>query len=424
MLAAAMALAALGLATAEVPREDDREVAEAHKYCIVGAGPGGLQLAYFLQQAGRDYIVIERNASAGSFFETYPRHRTLISINKRFTGHEKDEPRRTREFDLRHDWNSLVHDDRLPRFTNFSSEFYPAADDLVRYLKKFAEVYQLHVRYGQEVVSLRRRASTQDGAPTDGPFTLRTTTADRLAKVFTCEVTIVATGIHTPIVPRWVGVEHLDRYDDMSVDPNDYVGRSVMVIGNGNSGFETAANLVDVANYIHMASRSAARLTIATHYVGDVRLTAKVGAVLEGYQLKSLVGFAENRFSPDRIYFDKDLADGRIRLKVRPNATNVASFDSDVYPLDRAYDNIFLCTGWKFDDSFFVSREDGGGGGSSSSGSGEVKSAMMPARLQSAGPVGDGENRTAGRVHRRPLPTNPPPPAEPPLAEGERGHGR
>ena len=55
----------------------------AHQYCLVGAGPGGLQLGHYMMKAGRDYMVYERNARAGSFFETYPIHRGLISLNKR-----------------------------------------------------------------------------------------------------------------------------------------------------------------------------------------------------------------------------------------------------------------------------------------------------------------------------------------------------
>ena len=62
------------------------------------SGPGGLQLGRSLSQAGRDYLILERNASAGSYFARYPRHRTLISLNKRFTG--RSDP----EFNLRHDW--------------------------------------------------------------------------------------------------------------------------------------------------------------------------------------------------------------------------------------------------------------------------------------------------------------------------------
>ena len=44
----------------------------------------------------------------GSFFDTYPRHDRLISINKRHTG------KTNKEFNMRHDWNSLLsHDESL-----------------------------------------------------------------------------------------------------------------------------------------------------------------------------------------------------------------------------------------------------------------------------------------------------------------------
>ena len=72
------------------------------EYCIVGAGPGGLQGGQFMMQRGWDYVIVERNSSASSFFEKYPIHRQLISLNKRFTGRDDE------EFNLRHDWNSLV----------------------------------------------------------------------------------------------------------------------------------------------------------------------------------------------------------------------------------------------------------------------------------------------------------------------------
>ncbi|NUP79379.1 MAG: NAD(P)-binding domain-containing protein, partial [Nonomuraea sp.] len=71
-----------------------------HRFLIVGAGPGGLQLSYFLQRAGADYLTLEREPAPGGFFRRYPRHRRLISLNKVHTG-EKD-----REIQLRWDWNS------------------------------------------------------------------------------------------------------------------------------------------------------------------------------------------------------------------------------------------------------------------------------------------------------------------------------
>lgn len=36
-----------------------------HEYCIIGAGPGGLQLAYFLERANRDYVIFEKSNTSG-----------------------------------------------------------------------------------------------------------------------------------------------------------------------------------------------------------------------------------------------------------------------------------------------------------------------------------------------------------------------
>lgn len=36
---------------------------------ILGAGPAGLQLAYFLHKAGLPYAVLERGDSPGTFFK-------------------------------------------------------------------------------------------------------------------------------------------------------------------------------------------------------------------------------------------------------------------------------------------------------------------------------------------------------------------
>lgn len=37
-------------------------------YCVLGAGPAGLQMGYFLSKAKRDYIILERNTGPASFF--------------------------------------------------------------------------------------------------------------------------------------------------------------------------------------------------------------------------------------------------------------------------------------------------------------------------------------------------------------------
>ncbi len=102
--------------------------------CIVGAGPAGLQLAYFLQQAGRSYVVFEKASSAGHFFQRYPVHRRLISINKIYTDrgdHFVEPEEEVWQFNQRHDWNSLISHDPELLFGKFSPVYYPSADKLV-----------------------------------------------------------------------------------------------------------------------------------------------------------------------------------------------------------------------------------------------------------------------------------------------------
>ena len=94
------------------------------EYLVIGAGPAGLQFGHFLEQAGRDYLILEAGNAPGTFFRTFPRHRQLISINKPHTGW--DDP----ELKLRVDWNSLLSEQGLPLFTDYTPRYFPAADDM------------------------------------------------------------------------------------------------------------------------------------------------------------------------------------------------------------------------------------------------------------------------------------------------------
>ena len=58
---------------------------EHHKYCIVGAGPAGVQLGHYLHLASRDYVTLDRAPKAASWFSKFPIHRQLNSINRRYT---------------------------------------------------------------------------------------------------------------------------------------------------------------------------------------------------------------------------------------------------------------------------------------------------------------------------------------------------
>ncbi|MFX0578891.1 NAD(P)-binding domain-containing protein [Nocardia nepalensis] len=179
-----------------MPRHTDRGFV---RYVIVGAGPAGLQLSYFLHQPGADYVTFERETAPGSFFRRFPRHRRLISINKVHT-HSSD-----LEIRLRWDWNSLLNHDPELLFPRFTDEYLPAADDMVRYLGEFQRVHGLAVGYGTEVRLIERD---------DDGFLVHTS-----EQSLRCRCVIVATGWGAPFIPDIRGVEHAVGYEDMDVDP-------------------------------------------------------------------------------------------------------------------------------------------------------------------------------------------------------------
>jgi thioredoxin reductase len=285
-------------------------------YLIIGAGPAGLQLASLLGRDGRDYLVLEAGESAGTFFRTFPRHRQLISINKIWTG--SDDP----EFNLRSDWNSLLTDDPGLLFKRYSARYFPAADDLVRYLGDFAA--GLNVRYEARV----RRVAFADGA-----FEV---TADRS---YRARRVIVATGVSRMHIPDIPGAELAERYDTVSTDPQDFVNQRVLIIGKGNSAFETADALVETAAVIHVAGPHAVRLAWQTHFVGHLR--AVNNNFLDTYQLKSqnavLDGTVERIVRRDGGGFRVDFRYARTVEAIRVIE----------------YDRIILCTGFAFDASPF-----------------------------------------------------------------------
>lgn len=287
-------------------------------YLILGAGPAGLQIAYLLHKAGSRYLVLEGGESPGTFFRTFPRHRTLISSNKVYTGYEDP------ELNLRFDWNSLLCDDPALLFKNYSERYFPPADDMVRYLGDFARHYALNVRTGARVTAIRR----------DGNFRLTSASGEE----FVARRLIVATGVHVPYIPDIPGIEHAEPYTSMSTDSAEFENKRVLILGKGNSAFETAQHLSEAAAIIHVASPHSIKMAWQTHYVGHLR--AVNNTFLDTYQLKSqnaVLDAVVERIIPDgdgyRVTFKYAHAEGEVQ--------------------DLRYDRILACTGFRFDASMF-----------------------------------------------------------------------
>ncbi|MFI9006011.1 NAD(P)-binding domain-containing protein [Actinosynnema sp. NPDC053489] len=286
---------------------------------MIGAGPAGLQASYLLSRAGRDHLVLEAGDAPGAFFTRFPRHRTLISINKPNTGW--DDP----ELNLRTDWNSLLSDDPDLLFTRYTPRYFPDADVMLRYLGDFAAKHDLPVRYGTSVVEVTR--------PDD--FVVR----DQRGGTYRARRLIVATGVSRPYLPPIDGVELAERYYDVSVDPADFTGQRVLIIGRGNSAFETADNLVETAAVIHVAGPGSLKLAWQTHFVGHLR--AVNNNFLDTYQLKSQNALLDGRVLDLRRDGDGFLA--------RVAFARVAERVKEI-----RYDRVIVATGFRFDASIFA----------------------------------------------------------------------
>lgn len=273
-------------------------------YLIIGAGPAGLQLGYFLERAGRDYLILEAGPTAGTFFRTFPRHRQLMSINKSHTG--STDP----ELNLRMDWNSLLSDRERLLFTRYTERYFPDADVMVRYLSDFAEALGLNIHYGCRVIRVTRaeyfRVVDQHGSEYEAPLL------------------VVATGPSKPYVPDIPGIETAELYGTVTVNPKDFLDQRVLIVGRGNSAFETAENLVETAAVIHLAGPSSVGMTWRSHHIGHLR-----EALLEGH-----------------VHRIERTADG-YRVTVSPSRAGTVT---QRIP----YDRVIVCTGFRFDNSIFA----------------------------------------------------------------------
>ena len=290
------------------------------EYLIIGAGPAGLQLGYYLEKSGLNYQILEAGETVGTFFKDFPRHRQLISINKVYTGYEDT------EVNLRWDWNSLLSDNKELLFKNYSKKYFPPADQLVKYLNDFAECFNLKIKYGTKIVKITK----------EDKFNVW----DTQGNVYSGKRLVIATGVSKPFIPEIPGIELTQNYTKVSVDPEDFINQKVLIIGKGNSAFETADNLVETTALIHLVSPTSIQMAWKTHYVGHLR--AVNNNILDTYQLKSQNAILDA--TVEKI----ESRNGKLAVLV-----NYAHANGETEEL--IYDRIINCAGFCFDASIFDS---------------------------------------------------------------------
>ena len=194
---------------------------------VVGSGPGGLQMSYFLARRGIRHALLSADSAPAGMFQRFPFFQRLISWTKPYAPAERG----TRAYE-RYDWNSMIgeepeHRTLLPGLMDGTS-YFPSRDEMERGIALFVERTGLQVRYECRWESTR---TDNDG------FVLSTTDGE-----YRCRAAVFAMGMTRPWKPDIPGLELVPHYVETR-PPKDYTNKKIVIIGKRNSGFEIADNL-------------------------------------------------------------------------------------------------------------------------------------------------------------------------------------
>ena len=177
------------------------------RVAVIGAGPAGLATAALLRRAGVDAIVFDRRHQVGGSWATRYDSLRLNTVR----------------------WMSDLPGLRMPR----QMGRWVGRDDVVEYLRTYAEHHRLDTRLGTDVTAITHSADR---------WTLTTSEGAELV-----DGVVIATGhSQRSVMPTWPGIERFTGRLIHAADyraPSDHKGASVLVVGAGSSGGEICADL-------------------------------------------------------------------------------------------------------------------------------------------------------------------------------------
>lgn len=186
---------------------------------IIGGGQSGLAVGYYLRRTNLSFIILDKSEQPGGAWQHHWKSLRLFSPAQ---------------------WSSLPGV-IMPGGGNY----YPSREETIQYIHEYEQKYQLPIKRPVEVKSVSK---------TEKGFQLQT--SDGLYKT---KAVVSATGsFDNPFIPQYGGMEkfkgrvlHSSQYHS----PDEFKGKRVAIIGEGNSGAQILAEVSSVTETVWITQK-------------------------------------------------------------------------------------------------------------------------------------------------------------------------
>ena len=191
---------------------------------VIGGGQAGLAVGYFLSQQRQNFIILDKYPRSGDSWRCR--------------------------------WDSLrlftpSQFDSLPGLPYpHANNYFPTKDEIADYLETYARHFNLPVRHNTRVTSLSQSGQGFQVAAGDS--------------ILNAQNVVIATGPyqvpHIPALSSELDPSIFQLHSNAYHNPGQIPGKSVLVVGAGNSGAEIGLELVQAGRQVWLAGRDVGRI--------------------------------------------------------------------------------------------------------------------------------------------------------------------
>jgi thioredoxin reductase len=236
-------------------------------------------------------------------FRRFPVFERLISWTKPRAPFERD----SREYEW-YDHNSLLGDEPghrglVPSFMDRTFDL-PAREEMEAGLRSYVDRTGIAIRYRCVVESVARKGDELILSTSDGEYR--------------CRAAIFALGVTEPWRPELKGVDLARHYADTG-RASDYDGKTVVIIGKRNSGFEVAQGLLPWARQITLVSPRPVQTAVLALSALRVRYLHPYDEYVRGgsgtYVLDAAIDRIERAGGGLRVHAEGTTWEGKVELE-------------------------------------------------------------------------------------------------------------